>query len=65
MTVETADASYCYDRVDYIIMLLIWLVLTNGNIPDIVASLICRRTCSKPLPQPRDAARQQGELKSG
>ncbi len=40
MMVISADAAYCYDRVNHIIMLLIWLVLTNDNIPAIVASLI-------------------------
>jgi hypothetical protein len=44
MTVVSANAAYCYDRVDHIIMSLIWLVLTNGNIPAIVASLICLQT---------------------
>jgi hypothetical protein len=44
MTVVLADAAYCYDRVNHIIMLLVWLVLTNGNIPAIVASLICLQT---------------------
>jgi hypothetical protein len=44
MTVVSADAAYCYNRVNHIIMSLIWLVLTNGNIPAIVASLICLQT---------------------
>jgi hypothetical protein len=44
MMVVSADAAYCYDRVNHIIMLLIWLVLTNGNIPAIVTSLICLQT---------------------
>ncbi len=44
MTVVSADAAYCYDRVNHIIMSLVWLVLTNGNIPAIVASLICLQT---------------------
>ncbi len=44
MTVESADAAYCYDRVNHIIMSLVWLILTNGNIPAIVASLICLQT---------------------
>ncbi len=38
--VISADAAYCYDRVNHIIMLLVWLVLTNDNIPAIVASLV-------------------------
>jgi hypothetical protein len=41
MTVVSADAAYCYDRVNHNIMSLVWLVLTNGNILLIVASLIC------------------------
>jgi hypothetical protein len=41
MTVVLAGAAYCYDRVNHIIMPLVWLVLTNGNIPATVASLIC------------------------
>jgi hypothetical protein len=44
MTVVLADAAYCYDRVNHIIMSLLWLVLTNGNIPAIIASLICLQT---------------------
>jgi hypothetical protein len=44
MTVVLVDAAYCYDRVNHIIMSLVWLVLTNGNIPAIVASLLCLQT---------------------
>jgi hypothetical protein len=44
MTVVSADAAYCYNRVNHIIMSLVWLVLTNGNIPAIVPSLICLQT---------------------
>ncbi len=44
MTVVSADAAYCYDRVNYVIMSLVWLVLTNGNIPAIVAILVCLQT---------------------
>jgi hypothetical protein len=44
MTVVLADAAYCYDRVNHIIMSLVWLVLTNGNISAIVDSLICLQT---------------------
>ncbi len=44
MTVVSADAAYCYDRVNHIIMFLVWLVLTNGNIPKIVVSLISLQT---------------------
>ena len=41
MTVVLADTAYCFDRVNHIIMSLVWLVLTNGNIPAIVTSRIC------------------------
>jgi hypothetical protein len=44
MTVVSADPAYCYDQVNHIVMSLVWLVLTNGNIPAIVASLICLQT---------------------
>jgi hypothetical protein len=44
MTIIMADAAYCYDRVNHVIMSLVWLVLTNGNIPATVASLICLQT---------------------
>jgi hypothetical protein len=44
MTEVSADAAYCYNKVNHIIMSLVWLVLTNGNIPAIVASLICLQT---------------------
>ncbi len=44
MIVMSADVAYCYDRVNHIIMSLVWLVLTNGNIPAIVAALICLQT---------------------
>jgi hypothetical protein len=44
MIVASADAEYCYDRVNHIIMSLVWLVLTDGNIPAIVAALICFQT---------------------
>ncbi len=43
MTVVSADAAYCYDRVNHIVMSLVWLVLT-GNTPAIVATLICLQT---------------------
>ena len=43
MTVVSADAAYCYDRVNHVIMSLVWLALTNGNIPAIVLTLICLR----------------------
>jgi hypothetical protein len=41
MIVTSADAAYCYDRVNQGIMSLVWLVLTNGNFPAIVAALVC------------------------
>ncbi len=44
MAIILADAAYCYDRVYHGIMLLVWLVLTNGNIPSIVAAMICLQT---------------------
>jgi hypothetical protein len=44
MIVTSADAAYCYDRVNHVIMSLVWLVLTNGNIPAIVATLLCLLT---------------------
>jgi hypothetical protein len=44
MIVTSADAAYCCDRVNHIIMSLVWLVLTNGNIPAIVVALICLQT---------------------
>jgi hypothetical protein len=39
MMVVSANTAYCYDRVNHIIM-----SLTNGNIPAVVASLICLQT---------------------
>ncbi len=44
MTVVSANTAYCYDRVNHILMLLIWLVLTNGNILAIVTALLCLQT---------------------
>ncbi len=44
MAIVSADAAYCYDRVNHIIVSLIWLVLTNSNIPAIVVTLICLQT---------------------
>jgi len=44
MAVVLADAAYCYDRVNHVIMSLVWLALTNGNIPAIVLTLICLQT---------------------
>jgi hypothetical protein len=44
MAIILADAAYCYDRVNHVIMLLVWLVLTNRKIPSIVAAMICLQT---------------------
>ncbi len=44
MAIILADTAYCYDRVHHVIMSLVWLVLTNGNIPSIVADMICLQT---------------------
>ena len=44
LIVTTADAAYCYDLLNHIIMSLVWLVLTNGNIPAIAAAMICLQT---------------------
>ncbi len=44
MIVTSADAAYCYDRVNHVVMSLVWLVLTNGNIPAIIVALICLQT---------------------
>jgi hypothetical protein len=43
-TVVLADAAYCYNSVNHIIMSLVWLITINGNIPAIVASVICLKT---------------------
>jgi hypothetical protein len=44
MTIISADAAYCYNRVNHVIMSLVWLVLTNGNVPAIVAAMLCLQT---------------------
>jgi hypothetical protein len=44
MTVVSADAAYWYDRVNHVIMSLVWLVLTNSNIPAIIVTLVCLQT---------------------
>ena len=44
MTIISADASYCYDRVNHVIMSLVWLVLTNGNVPATGAAMLCLQT---------------------
>jgi hypothetical protein len=42
MTIISSDAtSYCYDRVNNVIKSLVWLVLTNGSVPAIVAAMLC------------------------
>jgi hypothetical protein len=38
MIVTSADAAYCYDWVNHVMMSLVWLVLTNGNFLAIVAA---------------------------
>jgi hypothetical protein len=43
MMVVSADVAYCYDRVNHIVMSLVWLALTR-NMPAIVAMLICLQT---------------------
>jgi len=43
MTVVLADTAQCYDRVNHIIMSLVWLALTS-NTPATVALLICLQT---------------------
>ncbi len=44
MTIVSADAAYFYDRVNHVIMSLVWLTLLNGNVSPIVAALICLQT---------------------
>jgi hypothetical protein len=44
MTAVYVDAAYFYNKVNRIIMSLVWLVLTNGNIPAIVATVIYLQT---------------------
>jgi hypothetical protein len=45
MAIILADAAaYYHDRVNHVIMSLVWLVLTNGNIPSIVAAMISFQT---------------------
>ncbi len=43
MTVVSANAAYCYNRFNHIIMSLVWMALTD-NTPAIVAMLICFQT---------------------
>jgi hypothetical protein len=40
MIVTSANAAYCYDHINRIIMSFVWLVLTNGNISAIVVAMI-------------------------
>ena len=58
MTIVSADAANCYNRVNHVIMSLIWLTLLNGNIPPIVTALICLQTMiffsKKALVNPRN-----------
>ncbi len=44
MYVPIIKISNSYNRVNHIIILLVWLVLTNGNLPAIVTALICLQT---------------------
>ena len=44
MAIVSADAANCFDRVNNVIMSLIWLTLLNGNISSIVSALICLQT---------------------
>ena len=44
MTIISADTAYCYDRVNHVIMSLVWLVLTNRYVPAIVAAMLCLQT---------------------
>ena len=44
MIITSADAEACYDRVNHVVMSLVWLVLLNGNAPAIVAALLCLQT---------------------
>jgi hypothetical protein len=44
MTIISEDAAYCYNRVNHVIMSLAWLILTNGNVPAIVAAMLSLQT---------------------
>jgi hypothetical protein len=44
MTGISANAAYCYNRVNHEVMSLVWLILLNGHVPAIVAALICLQT---------------------
>ena len=41
MPIISADAAYGYDRANHVIMSLVWLVLTKGNVPAIVTAMLC------------------------
>jgi hypothetical protein len=41
MPIISADAAYSYNRANHVIMSLVWLVLTKGNVPAIVAAMLC------------------------
>jgi len=44
MTIISADAANCYDRVNHVVMSLVWLTLLNGNTSAVVVALICLQT---------------------
>ncbi len=44
ITIVSADAASCYNRVNHVIMSLVWLALLNDNIPSVVVALICLQT---------------------
>jgi hypothetical protein len=44
MMIISTDAAYYYDKANHKTMSLVWLILLNGNIPAIVAALICLQT---------------------
>jgi NADPH-dependent 7-cyano-7-deazaguanine reductase QueF-like protein len=44
MTIISANAANFYNRVNHVIMSLIWLTLLNGSIPSVVVALICLQT---------------------
>ena len=44
MTIVSADAANCYDRVNHVIMSLIWLTLLDGKFLPIVVALVCLQT---------------------
>ena len=44
MIVVSVDAAYCYDRVNHVIMSLVWLVLTGNTSAIATITLICLQT---------------------